>query len=103
MESIPVQARREISRKPLGKMSRCEEGRKKGRKEGRMEVEKRIDGREFVGLVRSQTIIFDCLIRFVMLELIDSFLRVQDSMFIGGFFSLESIILYASDTRTCLR
>lgn len=28
-------------------MSRCEEGRK--------EVEKRIDGREFVGLVRSQT------------------------------------------------
>lgn len=53
-----------------------------------MEVEKRIDGREFVGLVRSQTIIFDCLIRFVMLELIDSFLRVQDSMFIGGFFSL---------------
>ena len=85
MESIPVQARREISRKPLGKMSRCEEGRKKGRKEGRMEVEKRIDGRKFVGLVRSQTIIFDCLIRFVMLELIDSF-RVQDSMFIGEIF-----------------
>lgn len=75
----------------------------RGRKEGRMEVEKRIDGREFVGLVRSQTIIFDCLIRFVMLELIDSFLRVQDSMFIGGFFSLGWIILYASDTRTCLR